>query len=123
MATSFLTDMLARHAAEIEAEIENRTANIIAELQGIRQLGRDAAPSPVASSEPKKGAKRSPGELAALTSILQRYIAKHPGERIEQIAKGLGRNTKELTLPIKNLLADKSISTRGAKRATSYTAR
>ncbi|HEY3235026.1 MAG TPA: hypothetical protein VGJ84_09920 [Polyangiaceae bacterium] len=135
MITSFLTDKLARqaaeraaltatHNAEIEDEIQLRVANIMAELQGIRELGSikpGRAEKLIAT--PKKGAKRSPGELETLTKILLRYISKHPWQRIEQIAAGLGHTTKSLNLPIKKLIADKSISTRGHKRATAYCAK
>ena len=39
---------------------------------------------------------------------------------IEEIAKALATTTKELTLPIKKLLSDKRISSRGTRRATKY---
>ncbi len=121
MTTSFLTDMLARHAAEIEAEIELRTMNILEELKGIKQLGAIKASRKTAPST--KGAKRSPEALQALTDDLYRYVSKHPGQRIEQISAGMGVTTKELNLPVKKLIGDKLISTKGQKRATSYTAK
>jgi hypothetical protein len=48
---------------------------------------------------------------------------KHPGERIEQIAKGLGAPSKELQLPTRKLLDDKKIRKKGQKRATTYFAK
>ncbi len=71
----------------------------------------------------EKGAKRSPEALEALTKKLSLYIAKHPGQRIEQIGAGLGIPTKELNLPAKKLIAAKSVATKGQKRATTYHAR
>src|SRR5262245_28392194 len=63
-----------------------------------------------ASAAPRaKGAKRPPGEIETLTSELSSYIKSNPGQRIEQIAKGIGTSTKELTLPVKKLLAKKAI--------------
>lgn len=143
MTTSFLTDMLARqaadraalseelsarHAAEIEAEIELRTMNIMAELQGIRQLGAPASASTKAARqvlpvERTKRAKRTPAELVTLTGILLKYITKHPGQRIEKIAPGLGTTTGDLKLPIKTLIADKRVTTKGQKRSTTYFAK
>lgn len=67
-----------------------------------------------------KGAKRSPEELERLTAELGSYIKSNPGQRIEQIAAGLGTSTKELNLPAKKLIADKAIKTKGHKRATQY---
>jgi hypothetical protein len=67
-----------------------------------------------------KGAKRPPDEIVKLTGRLLDYIKGHKGERIEQIAKGMSVTTRELNLPVKKLVADKSIKTRGQKRATQY---
>jgi hypothetical protein len=65
-----------------------------------------------------KGAKRSQDELESLTSRLLGYIKSNAGQRIEQIAKGMGVSTRELNLPAKKL--NKSIRTKGQKRATQY---
>ena len=89
--------------------------------RGRRAAGRPvrgASRSVVASRA--KGAKRPPGEIETLTSELAAYIKANPGQRIEQVAKGIGTSTKELTLPVKKLLAKKAIKTRGQKRATQY---
>ncbi|HTQ05727.1 MAG TPA: hypothetical protein VMI54_17815 [Polyangiaceae bacterium] len=67
-----------------------------------------------------KGAKRSPGELETLTKSLLAAIKKAPGQRIEQIGKSLGAATKDLALPVKKLIAEKKISTKGQRRATAY---
>jgi hypothetical protein len=67
-----------------------------------------------------KGAKRPPGEISKLTTRLLDYVKGHKGQRIEQIAKGMGVSTRELNLPVKKLIAAKSIRTRGQRRATQY---
>ncbi|HWA76180.1 MAG TPA: DNA-binding protein [Polyangiaceae bacterium] len=67
-----------------------------------------------------KGAKRSPDELEKLTGQLLTYIKGNAGQRIEQIADGMGTSTKELNLPAKKLLSTKAIKTKGHKRATQY---
>lgn len=72
------------------------------------------------SSSRSKGAKRPPQEIAKLVGKLRDYVKAHPGERIEQIAKGMGVSTRELNLPAKKLLAEKVLKTRGEKRATKY---
>jgi hypothetical protein len=78
------------------------------------------AASPVAGRRLPKGAKRPPGEIVKLTQRLLDYVKAHKGERIEQIAKGMSISTRELNLPVKKLIADKAIKTKGQKRATQY---
>jgi hypothetical protein len=68
----------------------------------------------------RKGAKRTAEELEELTSSLLGYIAKNPGQRIEQIGKALSISTKELVLPARKLLAESKIVTEGQKRSTTY---
>jgi hypothetical protein len=75
------------------------------------------------SDNRKKGAKRTPEELEQLIKKLHGYIAKNPGQRIEQIAQGLDISTKELNLPAKKLISEKKLSTKGQKRATTYFAK
>ena len=83
-----------------------------------------AAPMSVSlSTSRKKGAKRTPEELEQLIKKLHGYIAKNPGQRIEQIASGLDISTKELNLPAKKLISEKKLSTKGQKRATTYFAK
>jgi hypothetical protein len=74
------------------------------------------------AAAPKRasGEKRPPAELAKLTEKLGEYIKAHPGLRIEPIGKALSTPTKDLSLPIKKLLAAKKIRSEGQKRATEY---
>jgi hypothetical protein len=84
--------------------------------------GRAAAsPAPVrGGARREKGQKRDPAEIERLTERLQDYIKANAGQRIEQIAAGMGTVTKELNLPVKKLIAQKSLKTKGQKRATQY---
>jgi hypothetical protein len=68
----------------------------------------------------RPGEKRSKKELARLTDRLAGYVQANKGQGIEAIARGLGVETRELTLPVKKLLASKRISSQGHKRATRY---
>lgn len=74
----------------------------------------------VASTHYEAVSKRSPAELAALIKKLHGHIAKHPGLRIEKISTGLGLPTKALVLPVKRLINERKVSTKGQKRATVY---
>jgi hypothetical protein len=93
--------------------------------RGSAGAGRGRAPGIRAVSMPKRraGEKRSQDELARITGELYAYVKSNGGQSIEQIAKGLGTSTKELTLPIRKLLRDKKVSSKGQKRATRYSAR
>jgi hypothetical protein len=71
----------------------------------------------------EKGAKRPPDEIERLTGKLLDYVKGNPGQRIEQIADGMGTSTKELNLPAKKLIANKQLKTKGQKRATQYFSR
>jgi hypothetical protein len=68
----------------------------------------------------RKGEKRSSDQIAETTKAVVSYVRKNPGQGVEAIAKGLGTATKELTLPIRKLVAEKQLKTKGQKRATKY---
>lgn len=67
-----------------------------------------------------KGAKRDSGALEALRVKLAKTIEANPGRRIEEIAQALGLPTKELALPVRQLLASKVIMKKGKRRGTTY---
>jgi hypothetical protein len=67
-----------------------------------------------------KGEKRDPAELEAIAAKFVAFVTKNPGLRIEQANAQLGTTTKDLALPIRKLIADGAIRTKGAKRATTY---
>lgn len=67
-----------------------------------------------------RGQKRAPEDLEQLVNQLLAAIKATPGQRMEQIAKGMKTTTQELALPAKKLLAEKKIKTKGERRATKY---
>jgi DNA-binding NtrC family response regulator len=79
-----------------------------------------AKAKPAAAAKRRAGEKRTPQQLAQITEQVFNYIKSNGGQGVEQIAKALGTSTKELTLPIRKLLADKKIGSKGQKRATRY---
>src|SRR5258706_2560245 len=93
--------------------------------RGGRRAAAAAAPvrGRVRAASREKGAKRPPDEIERLTGRLLDYVKGNPGQRIEQIADGMGASTKELNLPAKKLIAGKQLRTKGQKRATQYFAR
>ncbi|MBN8609086.1 MAG: DNA-binding protein [Deltaproteobacteria bacterium] len=126
-------------------EIEARVASFVADLDALVRkaaleavqsaLGggatprtsspskKAAAPAAKASSAPraaKKGGKRDPNALAKLVDAVKAHISLHPGEGVEAISKHMGVSSKEITLPITKLLADKTITRKGQRRGTRY---
>ncbi|MBN1608718.1 MAG: hypothetical protein JW940_18970 [Polyangiaceae bacterium] len=83
----------------------------------VRARGRGAS----APGSRGKRTKRTGDQLDALVASVHKYIAKHPGQRMEQIAAGMKVPSKELTLPIQKLKG--RLKTKGQKRATSYFAK
>lgn len=71
----------------------------------------------------RKGAKRSPEELESLADKLLKYVESNPGQRTEQIGAALDVPTKELALPMRKLIREGHLKTKGQKRATTYYAK
>ncbi len=108
-----------QHALAGDGEAPRRGRRGAAAAGG-RRVAAAAIAAPKGARVRAKGAKRSPDELEKLTTQLLGYVKGNPGQRIEQIADGMGTSTKELNLPAKKLLSTKAIKTRGHKRATQY---
>ena len=87
------------------------------EKKTTRARGRPAAAK---GAKRRAGEKRSPAVLAQVTEQVFNHIRANGGQGVEQIAKALGTTTKELTLPIRKLLGEKKITSKGQKRATRY---
>ena len=92
-----------------------------------RSVAAPAVASVVAAAAPRagrprggRGAKRTPGDLEALSEKFASFVKASPGLRIEQINKELGTTTKDLALPIRKLIADGVINAKGQKRSTTY---
>ena len=96
-------------AAPVEAPEEKRGS--------ARTRGR---PTAAKGAKRRAGEKRSPQILAQVTEQVFNHIKTNAGQGVEQIAKALGTTTKELTLPIRKLLAEKKVTSKGQKRATRY---
>jgi len=87
---------------------------------------KSGTPSPVVSAKPaRKGkrAKRTPEDVARMGEAVVAYVAKNPGQSVEQIGKALGVKTKELALPVIRMLDEKMLATKGQRRGTRYFAR
>ena len=121
---------------DLQGQVNARVSAFVAE---ITELARHAAYEMLASSldqkeagsrargfvtrggtSRRKGAKRTADELATMADAFLAYIGENPGQRMEVIARQLGYDTQELTLPVKKLLSSGRLRVEGQKRATSY---
>jgi len=64
--------------------------------------------------------RRSPADLARVSAKVAAYVKAHPGQRLEEIGKGLKVDTAGLKQPIRSLVAAKKLRTQGQKRGTKY---
>src|SRR5450432_2992088 len=79
-------------------------------------LGKQFGGSARGGGSRRKGSKRSSNELDKMADSFYAFVSKHPGLRIEQINKQLGTTTKDLALPIRKLISDGELKTKGEKR-------
>jgi hypothetical protein len=110
-----ITELAERSAIKmLQAAFRDRTAPS-------REIAWGGTASPRAG-RPRgaRGAKRSPRDLAALSARFSAFVHAHPGLRVEQVNKQLGTTTAELALPIRKLIAEGAITTKGKRRATTY---
>lgn len=85
--------------------------------------GRSGRKTSKVTTRRAKGSKRSAEDFEAITKNIIKVVTASPGIRADQIAAELGTVTKELQLPIKKLLAEKVLTKKGQKRATTYSAK
>jgi len=72
------------------------------------------------SAKNGNAAKRTPAQLERIATRALANITKKPGQGIEAIAKTLKLDTKELSVPVRKLIADKAVRSKGDRRATTY---
>jgi hypothetical protein len=118
--------------SDIDRELQSRVAGFVDELSAlihrrallaVKELlekGSTMGAPPPNPPGRKLGEKRTPQELAQITAQVLRYITSNAGQSVEQMAGSLSLSTRELTLPIRKLLAEKKIGSKGQKRATRY---
>jgi hypothetical protein len=85
-----------------------------------RGPGRPHGATKAASTPARADGKRTPEQVAADGERIASYVRQHPGQRLEQIAAGLGTGSQELKLPVIKLLASKTLRKTGQKRGTQY---
>ena len=108
-------------AADLTALIRQSTLDALQSVIGDAPAARTIAAAPAAKRGRKaKGGTRTPEAVLETAATVLAYIKANKGQRLDQIAKGLGVATKELKLPVQKLFAQKAIKTTGVKRGTVY---
>jgi hypothetical protein len=94
---------------------------LVEAIEPPRRRRRNHSPPRPAHAPPRpKGAKRSFAELRDLEERLVQYVRQRPGQRIEEIALGLGMVTHELKGPVRHLVRKGQFVTEGVRRGTCY---
>jgi hypothetical protein len=82
-----------------------------------------AKPSKPSKPAPKKRVRRTAADLERTAAAILDHVSKHPGQGAEEIKAALHLATAAWALPIKKLVDEGRIVTRGAKRSTTYAAK
>jgi len=79
-----------------------------------------AAVAKPATAKPTRRVRRSSADVEAVAAKLLAYVKAKPGQRLEEIGRGLGVATTGLKRPVQTLLLAKALRTEGQKRGTRY---
>jgi len=82
-------------------------------MQGVVPAGNSVARS-------MGGGRRSSEDVERMGETLLAYVEKNPGQRGEDIAEGMQSDTKKMRLPMKKLIAEGKVRTKGERRAMRY---
>jgi len=118
--------------SDFETEIEKVVRGFVAQVADLARraaletlssaLGSSDKRSSSASREPAtgRGGRRRSGEMDQMRDTILDHVKKNPGLRTEQLGKALGATTKELARPIRQLVSEGSLKTKGQRRGMQY---
>jgi hypothetical protein len=79
-----------------------------------------SAPAAPKAARGGKRERRSSEDVQATADAFLAYVKANEGRRLEEIAQGMGRASKELKLPVIKLIQARAVRTEGRKRGTKY---
>mgnify|MGYP007059425220 CR=1 FL=1 len=119
--------------AELEGLIRQAALEAVAEALGQSSAapargakakggGRRAAPKAPARKPTKAGkrVRRTQAEIEDDNRRIAEYVAKNPGQRAEDIKSALEIDSQRWGVPIRKLLEEGRLKTKGARRSTQY---
>jgi hypothetical protein len=118
---------------DLETLIRQAAIEAVAAALGVKPSGaaaKLALPREARSGRgPAKAARRAPSakrhrrtakDLEALGQTIHDFVSRNPGARAEQIKLALKLDDADWALPVKKLVDDGRLGTKGEKRATTY---
>ena len=87
---------------------------------GKSTVKRSPGRPPAAKSVPGRRVRRSSADVEEVAEQVLGYVRAYPGQRLEEIGRGLGTATAGLKLPVKELVTSGRLRTEGQKRGTKY---
>lgn len=107
--------------ADFAADLRGMIVDAVLEsVEGALRATNEPRPSAPPPSQPRAGGKRTAAQIAVAVQRLAEFVRSNPGLRIEEIARELAVDSRDLQLPVKKLLSDGQLRTEGQKRATRY---
>ncbi len=108
--------------------IESVAAALGAASTGSAPRARAAGKAAAAPARPAADAfgsrkRRTAKEIDSLAASILEYVEKNPGQRSEKIKAALRIPAPDWNLPVKKLIEEGKLSTKGEKRATEYFAK
>ena len=114
-----ISDALGGSSSSVTARSESTA---IAAPRATRGRPRKVSAEPKAATGGKRR-RRSADQLGAVADRIHAYVSQNPGKRAEEIKAALKIAGSDWPRPVQLLLSQNRLSVKGAKRATTYTAR
>jgi hypothetical protein len=122
--TSELSELVRAAALEAVSDALGSSPKI---KRGPGRPRKTGVPSPIISKGArKKGGKRirrTAADLEQLMTDIHGYLKANPGQRLEEMASGMGLNSHDMKRPIVLLLEKNQLGKKGQRRGTTYTAK
>jgi predicted HTH transcriptional regulator len=86
----------------------------------VKRATRSAPTKRTSNTTAGRAPKRTQDDLVALEAKIIRHVGKNPGMGAQEIALAFGLTTADVTLPLRRLVRDNKLETKGQKRGTRY---
>jgi hypothetical protein len=115
-----LIALLSQFKAEVATAVQRAALAAIADAYGEDPPRIPKTRTPRRRATPTRLARRGVSDMDAVKGRLLAAIGSEPGQRFEQLRTRLKLERRELVLPLRKLVAERKVKTKGVKRATAY---